>query len=355
MNLRPSAWKYNTSAGLGASNTTGIEGLGPISITAGGGHLLLTNPVNNRDEKFYYYYLGAGPGLSLGDNQMRPKNIQGALERTWSEGTIWMAETFRGKELAATDFEGLCIIQDVSWAAAYGKARTMFTLGLSVTALPGAAFKTGWLSSLLDYDFFDDLLGPGGSYLKNKLFHPSGPNAVMFTRSHNAGFQLGLSASQSLGIVTRMFTPPVPAETPQFSDGPGEKVDNRSSTVQQEELVVPADVLFDFGDPNLKQSPPAAKAATERVSERVASRIRAKPPQLVEIWGHTDSIEHHPGINQPLSKARAESVRRWLVSRNIVDPSKVLTKGFAATQPVAANNTKEGRAQNRRVEIRLSF
>lgn len=74
----------------------------------------------------------------------------------------------------------------------------------------------------------------------------------------------------------------------------------------------------------------------------------------VQINGHTDSVGD-PSANLALSKARAEAVKQFLMTnapRNF--PSeRVTTRGFGDTQPVADNNTAEGRAQNRRVEILL--
>ena len=70
----------------------------------------------------------------------------------------------------------------------------------------------------------------------------------------------------------------------------------------------------------------------------------------LEVQGHTDStgsVEH----NEKLSDARGASVKQWLVDHGI-DASRLESKGYAATQPVADNKTPEGRARNRRVEIK---
>lgn len=72
---------------------------------------------------------------------------------------------------------------------------------------------------------------------------------------------------------------------------------------------------------------------------------------LVDINGHTDStgsLQH----NQSLSQRRAQSVGSYLVSQG-VDGRRFAIQGFGPSQPVATNDTPDGRAQNRRVEIHL--
>jgi len=73
------------------------------------------------------------------------------------------------------------------------------------------------------------------------------------------------------------------------------------------------------------------------------------PIHLVEIAGHTDSVGD-VDYNVKLSKRRASSVKQYLIKKGI-DPSKVVTKGYGLTEPVADNETEEGRAKNRRVEL----
>ena len=70
---------------------------------------------------------------------------------------------------------------------------------------------------------------------------------------------------------------------------------------------------------------------------------------FIEIIGHTDD-KGDEDDNMALSKLRAASVRDYLISKGH-DPSKMITTGMGETAPVASNDTREGRAQNRRVEI----
>lgn len=70
-----------------------------------------------------------------------------------------------------------------------------------------------------------------------------------------------------------------------------------------------------------------------------------------EISGHTDNVGSYRA-NQRLSEARAKSVVDYLVNQGI-DSGRLEYKGYSFTQPVADNNTEEGRAQNRRVEFKV--
>jgi outer membrane protein OmpA-like peptidoglycan-associated protein len=67
--------------------------------------------------------------------------------------------------------------------------------------------------------------------------------------------------------------------------------------------------------------------------------------------GHTDAIGSD-AYNQALSERRADAVRRYLVNGG-VEPGRIQTEGFGESRPVASNETDDGRAQNRRTELRV--
>ena len=89
----------------------------------------------------------------------------------------------------------------------------------------------------------------------------------------------------------------------------------------------------------------------EPVLDVAVDELKANPDVRVEVAGHTDSVGSDE-YNQALSERRAESVQAYLVSRGI-SPSRIEAVGFGETQPVASNDTAEGRANNRRVEIKV--
>ncbi|HEY4244671.1 MAG TPA: OmpA family protein [Kofleriaceae bacterium] len=73
--------------------------------------------------------------------------------------------------------------------------------------------------------------------------------------------------------------------------------------------------------------------------------------ERVRVGGHTDSTSTKKH-NQKLSEDRAASVKQYLIDHG-VEAERVSSKGFGETRPIADNKTEEGRAQNRRVEIRI--
>jgi len=105
------------------------------------------------------------------------------------------------------------------------------------------------------------------------------------------------------------------------------------------------EVEFEFGSAELTGSSAA-------VLDKIAAALLAYPDESAEIGGHTDS-SGPAEFNKKLSKQRAESVRQYLILKGI-DASRLTSVGYGEDKPVADNATKEGRAQNRRVEIIMS-
>ncbi|WP_168542012.1 outer membrane protein Omp38 [Acinetobacter sp. A2] len=108
-----------------------------------------------------------------------------------------------------------------------------------------------------------------------------------------------------------------------------------------EDLNMELRVFFDTSKSNIKDQykPEIAK---------VAEKLVEYPNATARIEGHTDNTGPR-ALNERLSLARANSVKSSLVNEYNVDPARLSTQGFAWDQPIADNNTKEGRAMNRRV------
>lgn len=110
--------------------------------------------------------------------------------------------------------------------------------------------------------------------------------------------------------------------------------------------IVSDDVLFDPGSADLRPDGLA-------VLDAVASGLAALP-NTISIEGHTDDVPISTGrfpSNWELSTARASSVLRYLADRHGIPPARMVAGGYADQRPVAANDTPEHRAQNRRVDI----
>ncbi len=106
-----------------------------------------------------------------------------------------------------------------------------------------------------------------------------------------------------------------------------------------------SDVLFRSGSYEL------APGARERLA-KVSGIILAYPSLRLAIEGHTDSVGGDE-YNQNLSERRADSVRDYFVQQGIAAAS-ITAQGFGKTEPIASNDTPEGRQQNRRVELVVS-
>ena len=70
----------------------------------------------------------------------------------------------------------------------------------------------------------------------------------------------------------------------------------------------------------------------------------------IEIDGHTHNVGA-AAANQTLSDKRAAAVKQYLVKNFQIDGSRLSSKGFGSSRPVASNETADGRQQNRRVEL----
>lgn len=86
--------------------------------------------------------------------------------------------------------------------------------------------------------------------------------------------------------------------------------------------------------------------------DELASQIKDRNGFLLEIQGFSSS-EGRPDLNERLSEARSEAVKRYMGEHHNVPLFRMSIIGFGTSRPVADNETKEGREQNRRVEVRL--
>lgn len=105
------------------------------------------------------------------------------------------------------------------------------------------------------------------------------------------------------------------------------------------------DVTFDTGSAIVR---PGLYSEIERIAETLVKY----PDTVIQVEGHTDSTGTE-SYNMDLSALRAEAVKNLLVQKG-VDPSRILSMSFGESKPIASNNSDYGRAQNRRVEIKVA-
>jgi len=126
----------------------------------------------------------------------------------------------------------------------------------------------------------------------------------------------------------------------QATQGSGVSVSQTADN--QLKLDIPSDVSFDTNRYDIK-------ANLRPILDRFSTTLNQNPVTTVTIIGHTDSTGSD-AINNPLSVNRAAATRDYLVARGVA-ANRIAIDGRGSREPIADNNTMEGRAKNRRVEI----
>ena len=137
--------------------------------------------------------------------------------------------------------------------------------------------------------------------------------------------------------------PPPPSPPPCVAPSAGQPIS--LDGCKQGDVLILHDVNFDFDKATLT---PTARG----ILDQVATALQSRPDIKVEIDGHTDGKGSVP-YNQKLSERRAASVVLYLIGKGI-DSGRMTSAGFGKSMPIADNKTDEGRALNRRVELKVT-
>jgi outer membrane protein OmpA-like peptidoglycan-associated protein len=130
----------------------------------------------------------------------------------------------------------------------------------------------------------------------------------------------------------------------------GEQVDERGCSTQRDTVVIQKQIVL-RGDTNFEFNKAELLPAAHSVLDQAAKVMADHPKTRWRVEGHTDAIGSEQ-YNMELSRRRAESVVNYLASKGI-DRNRLDIIPLGKSQPVATNDTQEGRAMNRRVEIEL--
>jgi flagellar motor protein MotB len=114
--------------------------------------------------------------------------------------------------------------------------------------------------------------------------------------------------------------------------------------VEKGKIVILKNIFFDTDKFEIK---PESKSELDKLVEFLTNN----PTRKIEIGGHTDN-QGAAAYNKTLSTNRAKAVADYLISKGI-EAEKLSYKGYGDTQPIADNNTKEGRSKNRRTEFKI--
>ena len=130
----------------------------------------------------------------------------------------------------------------------------------------------------------------------------------------------------------------------EIPDSKGKYSINLSLKYDPPRTITLKNVFFDSGKAILKKESYAAL-------NELYDALKMKPAMVIEIAGHTDNVGSKEA-NQLLSEQRAVSVRAYLIRKGIA-ANRIQAKGYGDTEPVAYNDSSEGRQQNRRTEVRI--
>jgi chemotaxis protein MotB len=118
-------------------------------------------------------------------------------------------------------------------------------------------------------------------------------------------------------------------------------------------VTVNNELLFPSGDWNMPME-------AQRTISKIVPILAPKQQTKIQVNGYTDNVPIGSGLvrqgitsNLELSQKRADTVMQFMISQG-VNPSLVSARGFGEANPAASNDTPEGRAQNRRVELTLT-
>ncbi len=214
--------------------------------------------------------------------------------------------------------------------------KTGIAAALATTMLAGCATYTGQTSDPNDPNRTQRgaLIGAGIGAVAGLL---SGKDATERRQRAMVGAGIGGLAGAGVGA----YQDRQEAELRRQTAGTGVDVQRDGDVIK---LNLPDGVTFDFNKTNVKpQFYPALNS--------IASTIKQYDQTIVEINGHTDNVGSL-SANQTVSDRRAQSVAAYLSGQG-VQQVRMETHGYNYQYPVASNDTEQGRALNRRVEIRL--
>ncbi|MBK5264391.1 MAG: OmpA family protein [Alphaproteobacteria bacterium] len=141
--------------------------------------------------------------------------------------------------------------------------------------------------------------------------------------------------------------------------GIGAYMDAQEKKLRQDTAGTGVDVIRD-GDNLMLRMPSGITFAYDQAAVQpqfqpvlndVSKVLKDYPSTYIDVYGHTDS-DGSDAYNQGLSERRAQSVANYL-SMQGVQSARIATRGYGETQPIASNATADGKAANRRVEIKI--
>ena len=122
-------------------------------------------------------------------------------------------------------------------------------------------------------------------------------------------------------------------------------------TAQKVDLFHQAAKTFVLDDVNFETGKADLKIESFTVLDELVAYLKRKDDERIEIGGHTDNVGK-PAANILLSMERAKSVMAYIITKGI-DAARLTAKGYGSSIPVALNTSVEGKAMNRRTEVKI--
>ena len=161
-----------------------------------------------------------------------------------------------------------------------------------------------------------------------------------FEKFKKAGMKLNrdLATLQVIKISDPCASPLAAPSTPGNSDS--DQIEKSLASTGKADVY---DIYFSFNSDQIR-------AESELRIKEIADALNKHPNWKLSVDGHTDSVGSN-NYNLDLSRRRAAAVKDALVKRYKIDPNRLATVGYGSTRPKDTNDTLEGRARNRRVEL----
>jgi outer membrane protein OmpA-like peptidoglycan-associated protein len=344
---RESGWTFDTSASFGGGAGVGKKVVGGVGVVVGAGvGKVYMTPPGGGQVTFNYSSFGAGPGVSLTLPKLKTPfdGVSGSTKGHLNWGTVLIGDGFKGTELAADDFTGVC-----------------FTLELSASAvLVGGSGAMMWLGFTRSYALY--LLsgigtGQSGADLSASFLNlQTSAKALLPMAGVNTSIGIGGSLIGSVGYWDISSVEATMADNRNAPIGPEELTTKYWITAQDTTMRLAGDGLFLFDKDTIMTVGEARRAGVpppEPELQKAGAIIKSHPGWTVILTGHTDSVGPD-GYNWDLSYRRAKTVAQWFIAKGYVKPANVRYIGMGKTQPAEPNTTARGRRANRRVMVRIA-
>lgn len=184
----------------------------------------------------------------------------------------------------------------------------------------------------------------------------SGGGCSMANNDNPGDVRLAIGFQTPLTAKPVELPPPPPPPPPADSDGDGvvdgvDECPNTQKGLKVDKVGCAVKQTFELEGVNFEFDKAKLMVNAKTILDEAAETLKGQPSMQVEIAGHTDGMGPEQ-YNQELSERRANTVRDYLIDKG-ANGDNLTAQGYGESEPVATNDTPEGREENRRVEFRI--